>query len=567
MNRSACVNSRYALVIVAIVAWAGQTAVGQVVINEYVYDEAQASSTDVVPDTREFIELYNAGATAVNIGDWKIARYTLVDGSEVGPPDVLPTGTVLAPGDYYVIGKPGPAYVDFPINEAGELFIDINSMIELRDSSDAIIDALAVETNKGMTGLQPNQIAQIAGGWWGNTQSYNTSYTQLSLGRFIDGRDTNNNGRDFGTIPLTPGASNTLPLNANYSVPNVDALAIGAPMPGATGSFYQARTIDPTVAYQPGVDIDPLGANYDNPAINLNPNAIPASPQGGKALIAWDPSGGGNFVTSVERVTKYDLWAYVNTTPYGEAGNESSAYGIGTAGPLFNNSNDPLGVLTTPTTITSNDATGVFWLVQKETQVNEPDHVKLILVDANDGGNSRPQADPLNNDWTVITSIDLAGQPSDWHRLSIEVGAGGAVTAKHNDQVFSFNTSQDLIGTFWVGYRESLTGTPITGYPTKVRPPTFDMVAAVTNDANFDNDTDVDGRDFLTWQRGFGGPGNNLAGDANGDGQVNSADYGIWRSQFGSTGLTSAAGSPVPEPASLVLFACAVGLFAAARRK
>lgn len=536
----------------------------QVVINEIVYDEANADSSDVDPDTREFVELYNTGAAAVDIGNWTVGSVNLVDGSPIFA-DTIPAGTMLAAGGYYVLGAPGVPNLNQDLG-AGELWQDINTVIELKDSSSSLVDALAYEVNKDpqLTNATAAQIAQLGHGWWGNTQSYNTSYPRLSLGRFIDGRDTNNNGRDFGTIPMSPGASNTLPFNANYSLPNVDALSIGAPMPNSTASFYQARTIDPTVAYQPGVDINPIG-NYDNPAININPNAIPASPQGGKALIAWDPSGGGNFVTSMERVDNYDLYAYLSTTPYGETGNESTAYGIGTAGPLFNNSIDPLGKLTTPGTITSNDATGVFWLFQKETQTNEPDHVKLMLIDANDGGDSRPEA----ADWTVVTTIDLAGQASAWHRLSIDIGAGGAVTAKHNDQVFTFNTSQDLVGTFWVGYREALVGTPIEDYPGKVRPPTFDMVAvAPANNADFNNDNVVDGNDFLIWQRGLGltGQTDKSTGDADGNGVVNGADLSIWKMKFGGPPAV-AAGGAVPEPATYVLAAALTAALGCCRNR
>jgi len=53
--------------------------------------------------------------------------------------------------------------------------------------------------------------------------------------------------------------------------------------------------------------------------------------------------------------------------------------------------------------------------------------------------------------------------------------------------------------------------------------------------ADFDDDGDVDGRDFLTWQRRFGlNSGATLAdGDANGDGRVDQADLSIWSQQYG----------------------------------
>ncbi len=60
--------------------------------------------------------------------------------------------------------------------------------------------------------------------------------------------------------------------------------------------------------------------------------------------------------------------------------------------------------------------------------------------------------------------------------------------------------------------------------------------------ADFDNDGDVDGRDFLAWQRGFGitvGATKNK-GDADNNGAVNSIDLGIWQNTYGTTSLVAA---------------------------
>ncbi len=72
--------------------------------------------------------------------------------------------------------------------------------------------------------------------------------------------------------------------------------------------------------------------------------------------------------------------------------------------------------------------------------------------------------------------------------------------------------------------------------------------------ADFDSDKDVDGSDFLIWQRGFGilsGAARN-DGDANGDGLVNEADLDLWRNQF-STSASQSATTTVPEPPTLLL--------------
>lgn len=89
--------------------------------------------------------------------------------------------------------------------------------------------------------------------------------------------------------------------------------------------------------------------------------------------------------------------------------------------------------------------------------------------------------------------------------------------------------------------------------------------AAAPANADFDGDGDVDGQDFLTWQKGFG-TGTTLAqGDANGDSVVNAADLTIWKSQFGLPPAVAAAGA-VPEPAACCLAAIALAAATFARR-
>jgi len=73
-------------------------------------------------------------------------------------------------------------------------------------------------------------------------------------------------------------------------------------------------------------------------------------------------------------------------------------------------------------------------------------------------------------------------------------------------------------------------------------------------DADFDGDGNVDGADFLTWQRGLGltGQSNNSAGDADGNGTVNAADLAVWKTKFGPAPAVAAAGA-VPEPTAALL--------------
>jgi hypothetical protein len=89
--------------------------------------------------------------------------------------------------------------------------------------------------------------------------------------------------------------------------------------------------------------------------------------------------------------------------------------------------------------------------------------------------------------------------------------------------------------------------------------------------ADFDEDGDVDGRDFLTWQRGFGKLIDSLHadGDADGDGDVDAADLAIYQDQFtpGVIDPPPLILASVPEPGSLVLLAGGALAFLLKRRR
>lgn len=82
--------------------------------------------------------------------------------------------------------------------------------------------------------------------------------------------------------------------------------------------------------------------------------------------------------------------------------------------------------------------------------------------------------------------------------------------------------------------------------------------APLSQSADFDGDGDVDGTDFLSWQRGSGksgGPGH-AAGDANYDGVINAYDLALWEAQYGSGSLMTNVAN-VPEPATYLLLVLA----------
>ncbi len=78
----------------------------------------------------------------------------------------------------------------------------------------------------------------------------------------------------------------------------------------------------------------------------------------------------------------------------------------------------------------------------------------------------------------------------------------------------------------------------------------------VSDDADFDIDGDVDGADFLAWQRGLGTPNAlRVNGDTDGLGVVDQSDLAVWQSQFGNAIpiISGAQAAAVPEPTSILL--------------
>jgi hypothetical protein len=77
------------------------------------------------------------------------------------------------------------------------------------------------------------------------------------------------------------------------------------------------------------------------------------------------------------------------------------------------------------------------------------------------------------------------------------------------------------------------------------------MVASVTGD--FDGDGDVDGRDFLYWQRGLSPT------------PLSSEDLAAWAANYGGNSLDKVAATHVPEPRAVILVALAVTISASIR--
>ena len=82
---------------------------------------------------------------------------------------------------------------------------------------------------------------------------------------------------------------------------------------------------------------------------------------------------------------------------------------------------------------------------------------------------------------------------------------------------------------------------------------TYVIGDAPTSEADFDEDGDVDGDDFLLWQTGFGteSGADKMDGDWDNDGDVDGDDFLGWQAEFGAG--DGAGSNAVPEPAAGLL--------------
>lgn len=79
-------------------------------------------------------------------------------------------------------------------------------------------------------------------------------------------------------------------------------------------------------------------------------------------------------------------------------------------------------------------------------------------------------------------------------------------------------------------------------------------IYAAATGGDYDSDGDIDGRDFLRWQRSFGSMAD-LAADGSSNGVIDAADLAVWHINYGEKFGTASASStlPAPEPTCLTL--------------
>jgi len=195
----------------------------QIKINEF---EPNPNWSDDTSDSdREWVELYNAGSSAVDLSEWELQFETRPDdwGASSGT-FVIPAGTTIGPGDFLLLaGDDVPslfgldATIDvITASEAGTRDIDMGTAssnadgVRVVDCEGTVVDTAIYGRQSGVDDLERN-----SDGFVDDTGAVASSLAPKGsagavIGRVEDGADTDQSGDDFALMRFpTPGYSNS----------------------------------------------------------------------------------------------------------------------------------------------------------------------------------------------------------------------------------------------------------------------------------------------------------------------------------------------------------------------
>lgn len=422
------------------------TSSAPVVINEVSHDDAGTI------DDQEFVELWNRTGAPVDLSNWTLQGEEGSAGAVANGAFVFPVGTIIAPGQYLVVGHALVPNATLFVtssnppewlgeNVAGSA--NLPDGVTLRDAGGNVVDAVvwnyAVWTAPAPTWLEGS-------GLWGSMQTIDGAQPLpgvLTAQRWTDGQDDDNNGRDFVYAMRTPGAANGSP---NLLLPGIVENCDGSPGSNLNGTF--------AFSFVPAVLQDPAAVQVSTSTTR----PYPASPQGGNIARLHDITGGGNIVTAqtLPFLSDFMIECYVYVAPGNPSllAGEGESWSIGVRGTTdaFAHPHDVSGGYYAQTTLCATSrspgGTGVAWVAYVSAAQTE-----LWLMDANDGG---PGV-------TVLAGpiVATAAANSGWQRVRLRlegqslVANFGGTFGADDGQRFTATVAPSR-GTVWMQYRECI---------------------------------------------------------------------------------------------------------------
>jgi hypothetical protein len=162
----------------------------QIRVNEVMTGSTGAASN-------EFVELFNAGSSAADVGGFKVAYR-----SSAGTSDItlvtIPAGTSIPAGGFYLLGGSGYLGSHAADQSFSASIASTGGGIAVRDTTGGILDSVGY-------GDTTNAFVEAHA----TTAPPTTTAPGSSSGRIPDGHDTNDNAADFSVSATpSPGAAN-----------------------------------------------------------------------------------------------------------------------------------------------------------------------------------------------------------------------------------------------------------------------------------------------------------------------------------------------------------------------
>jgi hypothetical protein len=223
---------------------------------------------------------------------------------------------------------------------------------------------------------------------------------------------------------------------------------------------------------------------------------------------------------------------------------------------------------------------------------NAADHLLFLEVNSTTGQASirNLTGEPVQVDYYEINSASAALRTNTWTSLQDQNMAGfPAGNGTGNGWEEAGGSSNRILSESFLTGNSSVAHNASVGLGAAFNPAgahdlvfRYAVVPSAPLDADFDGDGDVDGADFLAWQRGLGTTGagaTKAAGNADGDTDVDAADLAVWKSDFGDSAASGAgvlqtgfvryvtgAAAAVPEPSTVILASMGVVVIMSTRK-